>query len=364
MMTEGMNPKQVIEYMTKAKKMENTVRDVYAGKFKDLVNKHGLDEVLKQKLGPQYNEFKQMQQDGIITSGFFHTNIKNPMGGRLKGVGVKDSKYLPAQGNRAQRGVKFVLGREGKVSQTGYKINSGIEKNARMALYMHNIDKYGDPVLAAQRTKKVLFDYGELTQFEQKVMKNVIPFYTFMRKNLPHQLQTLAENPMRITIPEKISQAVSTPLPEGAPGYQQDQGSRGVNPLIPFFGGMISTPDRPIYAAGETLSPLIHAIKGEGKEAAGAIANLPSGPAPGLLKALQEIHSGTDLFSGARVKPGAVSSAQRLVASQLPSIARLPGRVGPVTTEDLTGKSKKDKKTIAEILKFLSGIRVDQPRQS
>lgn len=48
---------------------------------------------------------------------------------------------------------------------------------------------------AAQRVKMAQFDYADLTNFERSVMKRVIPFYTFSRKNLPYQLRMLIENP-------------------------------------------------------------------------------------------------------------------------------------------------------------------------
>ena len=43
-----------------------------------------------------------------------------------------------------------------------------------------------------------LFDYGHLSQFEKTVMKRIMPFYTFTRKNLELQSRTLMTNPGRI----------------------------------------------------------------------------------------------------------------------------------------------------------------------
>ncbi len=42
------------------------------------------------------------------------------------------------------------------------------------------------------------FDYRALTQFESKVMRRIMPFYSFTRKNITLQLSTLGENPQRI----------------------------------------------------------------------------------------------------------------------------------------------------------------------
>jgi hypothetical protein len=42
------------------------------------------------------------------------------------------------------------------------------------------------------------FDYRALTGFESKVLRRIIPFYSFTRKNIELQLRTLGENPQRI----------------------------------------------------------------------------------------------------------------------------------------------------------------------
>ena len=42
------------------------------------------------------------------------------------------------------------------------------------------------------------FDYRALTQFESKVLRRIIPFYSFNRKNVELQLKVLGENPQRI----------------------------------------------------------------------------------------------------------------------------------------------------------------------
>ena len=60
---------------------------------------------------------------------------------------------------------------------------------------------------AAQSVKRFLFDYGELTPFERDYMKTVIPFYTWMRKNIPLQFQQVYENPERYSrIPKAMNE--------------------------------------------------------------------------------------------------------------------------------------------------------------
>jgi hypothetical protein len=50
---------------------------------------------------------------------------------------------------------------------------------------------------AALSVKKWHFDYGELSDTEKQIMKRVIPFYTWMRKNVPLQIEAIMRNPGR-----------------------------------------------------------------------------------------------------------------------------------------------------------------------
>jgi len=83
----------------------------------------------------------------------------------------------------------------GKVSQTGGKVGRVIERNARLTMFIDKIDKGFIPEEAAKLVKKFHFDYSDLSEFEKNVMKRVVPFYTWTRKNIPLQLQQLANKP-------------------------------------------------------------------------------------------------------------------------------------------------------------------------
>jgi hypothetical protein len=101
--------------------------------------------------------------------------------------------------------------------QKGFAVGRTVENNARVAHYIDKIVKGGgakgfspgalgkfedDLVLrSANSVKKYLFDYQDLSPFEQRVMKRFIPFYTWTRKNIPLQMETF------ITQPGKFVQA-------------------------------------------------------------------------------------------------------------------------------------------------------------
>jgi hypothetical protein len=89
-------------------------------------------------------------------------------------------------------------------SRVGRKYGTQIEDNARIALFMDQLVRRGitketaTPEAlfdAAKHVKKYLFDYTELTSLERNVMKRVMPFYTWMRKNIPLQLESIVTKP-------------------------------------------------------------------------------------------------------------------------------------------------------------------------
>ena len=83
------------------------------------------------------------------------------------------------------------------------------EEPARLALWLNEIEKGKTPAEAALRVKDVLFDYAELSKTEKGLRDSgVVPFYTWMRKNIPLQLKMMVENPQRV---EKVGDLIELP---------------------------------------------------------------------------------------------------------------------------------------------------------
>jgi len=90
------------------------------------------------------------------------------------------------------------LSRESAIIQTGMKVGTTIENNARYANFIDKIRKGWSPGEAAKATKAALYDYTQVSQFERKVMKRLMPFYTWTRKNIPRQIENLALAPEKM----------------------------------------------------------------------------------------------------------------------------------------------------------------------
>lgn len=77
-----------------------------------------------------------------------------------------------------------------------------LKKEGNKVKTLDDLDKVAS--VAGKRVRKYNIDYGDLTPFERNTMKRVAPFYTWMRKNIPVQLETLALNPGKINAVPKF----------------------------------------------------------------------------------------------------------------------------------------------------------------
>jgi hypothetical protein len=77
----------------------------------------------------------------------------------------------------------------------GAEIGSHIEGVQRMVLFLKGLEDGKSIEESVENVNKFLFDYSDLTDFEKDTMKRVFPFYTFMRKNVPLQLEQLFAQP-------------------------------------------------------------------------------------------------------------------------------------------------------------------------
>ena len=102
---------------------------------------------------------------------------------------------------RPEENAKEFLSRQFGTNNTILRWNHLIGKKneefSRLAHFSDRLAKGDSPEAAAASVRKYLFDYEELTPFERDVMKGFIPFYTWMRKNIPLQLESIIKSPGR-----------------------------------------------------------------------------------------------------------------------------------------------------------------------
>lgn len=115
--------------------------------------------------------------------------------------------------------------------------NQGAENAARLGLFIDGLEKGMSPSEAAMRVKKYLFDYSDLTETEKKI-RQVVPFYTWMRKNIPLQVEALITTPGRQAVLPKVYNALQSTQDALLPGEAKPEWMQeGVYPQVGMEGG-------------------------------------------------------------------------------------------------------------------------------
>ena len=130
--------------------------------------------------------------------------------------GVYESgMYAQDVGTGAARSSNVMGSTEWSVINKAFAAGKTVENNARLALFIDSIAKGVKQAGRRGKTKfepaeiekilddasinvrKSLFDYGDLSDVEKRILKRAAPFYTWTRKNIPAQLQAIALHPDR-----------------------------------------------------------------------------------------------------------------------------------------------------------------------
>ena len=133
------------------------------------------------------------------------------------------------------------------------------ETFVRGSLGFDTLYKGGAVDEAFDNVMKFHFDYDDLSDFERNVVKKVIPFYTWTRKNMPLMFEMFARKPAvfnRYNSLKKEIEATTEGPPSVYPRWMQRQGAI----QLPFkFEGedMFILPDMPFKAPLELLDPAL-----------------------------------------------------------------------------------------------------------
>jgi hypothetical protein len=145
----------------------------------DMALGKNMDTVIK--LGGKDYTYKQIVDEltiqGKIGNGFFGKDIKKEL-----------AKELEAKTTTSPLKKAF-----NKPTEFG----SQIEDQGKIVNFIANLDLGKSFSEAGEHVDKFLFDYGDITKFESEAMKRIFPFYTWMRKNAPLQLEQMLTNPKR-----------------------------------------------------------------------------------------------------------------------------------------------------------------------
>lgn len=186
---------------------------------------------------------------------------------------------------------------------------------------------------AAGRVRKWNIDYGDLTEGEKK-LKKAIPFYTFMRKNLPLQLEALALRPGKAAILPKAQNAIESLL---GVSLEPDVDGYGQATAIPkwlrdmsatrIMGGdqpvFLAFPT-PFHEAMERIGDVYDTITDPGEHSIQRLAQSGSSMLNPFIRTPVEVAVGRQTFTGA---PTDAKSAGMNVVPPLRTASQLVGAV-------------------------------------
>tara|TARA_R110000824_G_scaffold103432_2_gene245772 strand:- start:10058 stop:16126 length:6069 start_codon:yes stop_codon:yes gene_type:complete len=119
-------------------------------------------------------------------------------------------ELLAMAGSKVERAV----GTSSPLLRLNRYVGGAIENNSKIAHLAAVAERSGSWDVASKSTRKYLFDYGELTDFERKWMRNILPFYTWTRKNIPLQITAMVEDPGKYAKIPKTIQNIESITPE------------------------------------------------------------------------------------------------------------------------------------------------------
>lgn len=247
--------------------------------------------------------------------------------------------------------------------------------NARLAHFIDKVMKSKGNDLptifedATRRARKWHPTGLDLTDFERKNMRRLIPFYSWIRKSVPLLIEGLVMNPGKAVIPSKVYGAVQEMQGIETPGrhdpFPVDQmfpkwlRSQGVGPIsLPEgFMGSFTNQTPPGYAMGgmgiNPLSDLMAQIEGGGKSLASS--TTPAIQIPVELATGRKIFS-QEPISGVDARPGAM---EEYIGEHIPIFSAAQGITGITPFGGETKRaSRSDSAGTEALVNWLTGLGV------
>lgn len=119
-----------------------------------------------------------------------------------------------------------LVGKDSVPMRTARAVGQFIEHQQKATAYITALDQGKSIKEALKIAEMAGFDYRALTRFESQILRRIIPFYSFTRKNIGLQLRTLGENPQRINqvlrFFENIGEPISGDEEQNLPDYLKE----------------------------------------------------------------------------------------------------------------------------------------------
>jgi hypothetical protein len=110
---------------------------------------------------------------------------------------------------------------ENAALRVGREFGATFENQAKLAIILDTWQKGGTIEQGLEMAEEAIFNYSKLTFFEREVMRRLIPFYTFARKNAEYQMRKMLISPGYTAAQYKFFNNMDYSLSEGA-GTDED----------------------------------------------------------------------------------------------------------------------------------------------
>lgn len=144
------------------------------------------------KTAPERKYLRMATEDDVIGRGFFSVDIND-----MAEVADKVEDFSKMIANIDTPAMVYKIPVLKQWMNTMQSFGSAVEDNARLGLYIDQLKKGASRIEAKNYVNKHLFDYLEGLGEGDKVIKALIPFWSWRRFNVPLQFGALAKNPLR-----------------------------------------------------------------------------------------------------------------------------------------------------------------------
>lgn len=224
----------------------------------EVIGKDALNPIIHRMANSLFRDLKT-GRDRIIRIGKKSGSSQDLLKPFVETFGDGDWKHIADIGDMVSEGMNPLRLKDfatSKLSKLDYgaKLGEWVESQQKLVAYISGIKQGKSVDDALKLAEQAGFDYSKITQFEQKVLKRIIPFYTFTRKNLELQGRTLLTQPQRIGNIAKAFKNAGVAFSGGTPTEEElaglpDYVTQGLN----IRTGKFDKYGRPIYAtAGGT----------------------------------------------------------------------------------------------------------------
>jgi hypothetical protein len=142
----------------------------------------------------------------------YEDNIYPTLGHGQYGAGeLSDLKNYKGAG----KVLNYALGAKNPVVRFSRNTGGRVESNLRGTLMWDVLKKGGTKDDAFDAVAKYHFNYDDLSDFERKTVRRVIPFYTWTRRNMPLQFENMVTQPGKYAAFTKAQKEFTQNSPQG-----------------------------------------------------------------------------------------------------------------------------------------------------